>query len=194
MDALFSLEQFFCSRGMPVPHFNERIAPLLTLLNVQKGTQLVTPFEKCQHYYFIAQGALRIFSLSRSGEEICRYFAFENMFITALPAFIENREAEEYLEAIEESSLLQIKRNDFYDLVENDPFFAKLYREKLEEGFTNAQRRIYSFQGEDTEEKVLWIMRNRAELLERITGKMLASYLGISPSTLSRLKKRLELI
>ena len=91
MDALFSLEQFFCSRGMPVPHFNECIAPLFTLLNVQKGTQLVTPFEKCQHYYFIAQGVLRIFNLSHSGEEICRYFAFENMFITALPAFIETR-------------------------------------------------------------------------------------------------------
>ncbi|MBF5026456.1 Crp/Fnr family transcriptional regulator [Planobacterium oryzisoli] len=93
------------------------------------------------------------------------------------------------MEAIEESSLLQIKRNDFHDLVKNDPFFPKLYREKLEEGFTNPQRRIYSFQGEDTKEKLLWLKKNRAELLERITGKMLASYLGISPSTLSRLKK-----
>ena len=71
------------------------------------------------------------------------------------------------------------------------PQFAKIYTEILENGFIMAQKRIYGFQGFDATEKVKWIIKHQPELLLNVSNKMVASYLGISPSTLSRIKSRL---
>ena len=84
-----------------------------------------------------------------------------------------------------------ISRADFYFLVNTIPEFARIYTEILELGFINAQKRIYSFQGSDALEKVQWIIKNQPQLLQRVSNKMVASYLGISASTLSRIKARL---
>jgi len=152
---------------------------------------LVDYTDVCNHYYFINKGAVRIYTISKEGLETSRYFAFENMFCTALPSFIDQKPAYEYLQVIEPSNLLVITRQDFYALVSKFPQFDKIYREILELGFINAQKRIYGFQGFNALEKVQWLIKNQPELLLRVSSKMAASYLGITPSTLSRVKAKL---
>lgn len=95
------------------------------------------------------------------------------------------------MQTIENCNLLKISRTDFYSLVETVPAFSKIYIEILELGFITAQKRIYGFQGFDALEKVKWTIKNQPQLLLRVTNKMVASYLGISPSTLSRIKAKL---
>ena len=97
----------------------------------------------------------------------------------------------EYLQAIETSKLLAIHRTEFFDMVKKYPFFAGIYQEILELGFIMAQKRIYSFQGFDALEKVKWLIHYQPNVLLRVSNKMSASYLGISPSTLSRIKAKL---
>jgi len=84
-----------------------------------------------------------------------------------------------------------IKTEMLYKLVNEFPQFAKIYTEILELGFIVAQKRIYGFQGFDAKEKVQWVIKNQPQLLVRVSNKMAASYLGISPSTLSRIKSKL---
>ncbi|MCF2445055.1 Crp/Fnr family transcriptional regulator [Dyadobacter sp. CY345] len=160
-------------------------------LKAHRKELLIDYDETCKVYYFINSGCLRLFTVSSAGVETSRYFAFDGMFVTALPSFIDQRPALEYLQAIEKSELLVISRKDFFQLVDTVPEFSQIYREILELGFVNAQKRIYGFQGFNALEKVKWVIESQPNFLLRVSNKMAASYLGISPSTLSRTKSRL---
>lgn len=147
--------------------------------------------EICNRYYFINKGCIRLFTISKDGMEHSRYFAFDGNFATALPSFINQQPAEEFLQTVQKSELLYITRANFYHLVKTIPQFAIIYTEILELGFIMAQKRIYGFQGFDALDKVKWMMKHQPQLLLNISNKMIASYLGISPSTLSRIKSKL---
>lgn len=161
-------------------------------LKTAKSKELLVDHSKvCQDFYFINKGILRIYTLNSEGLETSRFFAFEEMFCTALPSFIDQEPAGEYLQSIEKSELLVCNRMDFYKLINQLPEFDRLYRKILELGFITSQKRIYGFQGFNALEKVQWIIKNQPKILQRVSNKMAASYLGISPSTLSRVKSRL---
>ncbi len=164
-------------------HFSFKIA--------SKNEILVDYAEVSQNFYFINKGILRIYTLNSEGLETSRFFAFEKMFCTALPSFIDQKPAGEYLQSIDKSELLVCNRTNFHKLIYQFPEFDRLYREILELGFITSQKRIYGFQGFTALEKVQWIIKNQPEILQRISNKITASYLGISPSTLSRTKAKL---
>jgi len=161
-------------------------------LSVKRNEHLLKEGEVCKHYYFINSGCIRLYNINSSGQEGTRYFAFEGSFGTALPSLIEQKPAFEFVQAIEHSELLAINRADFYDLVANTPQFALIYRQILELAFITAQKRIYGFQGLEAIDKVRWLLNYQPLILSRISNKMVASYLGITPATLSRLKSKLK--
>ncbi|MCF2518401.1 Crp/Fnr family transcriptional regulator [Dyadobacter sp. CY351] len=169
----------------------ENICSFFHPVKAARNQVLISYNDTCRAYYFINTGSLRVFTLNNAGVETSRYFAFEGMFATALPSFIDQKPALEYLQALEKSELLVISRKDFFQLVDTLPEFSRIYREILELGFVSAQKRIYGFQGFDALEKVKWIIASQPKFLLRVSNKMAASYLGISPSTLSRVKSRL---
>ena len=157
-----------------------------------KRNEIIIGFDDvCSNYYFINKGCIRLYTINSDGTENSRYFAFEGMLCTALPSFIDQKPASEYLQTIEKSQLLVITRLDFYKLVEQFSKFGIIHNRILELAFIGAQQRIYGFQGFDAFEKVKWIIKNQPHFLLRVSNKMAASYLGISPSTLSRVKSKL---
>lgn len=162
-----------------------------TLLKTKRNQLLLREGEVCKHYYFVNKGCLRLFTLNKDGVEGTRYFAFEGAFGTALPSLIEQTPAFEFVQTIENSELLKISRESFFHLVETIPAFAKIYRHILEMGFITAQKRIYGFQGFDAMQKVKWVMQYQPDFLVRVSNKMAASYLGLTPATLSRIKSKL---
>lgn len=145
----------------------------------------------CSQFYFIVEGAVRIYSINSEGIELSRFFAFENTFCTALPSFIDQQPSNEYLQTIEPCKLLAISRKDFYLLVDKYHEFERIYRKILEFSFINNQQRIYSYQGFTALERVQLLIKMQPEFLLRVSNKLAASYLGISPSTLSRTKREL---
>lgn len=167
------------------------ICSYFSLIKTKRNEILLNYDQVSSHYYFVNKGAVRLFTTSKDGNETSRYFAFEGNFVTALPSFIGQQPAEEYLQTIEKSELLCISRVDFYNLVDEIQGFSKLYTEILELGFIMAQKRIYGFQGFDALDKVKWVIKHQPQLLLRLSNKMMASYLGIAPSTLSRIKSKL---
>ncbi|WP_449387560.1 Crp/Fnr family transcriptional regulator [Chryseobacterium lineare] len=95
------------------------------------------------------------------------------------------------MQTIEPSELLVINRDDYFHLVETVPQFAFIYRQILELAYIKSQERIYCFQGLEAIEKVRWVLTNQTKLLTRLSNKIVASYLGLTPQTLSRLKSKL---
>lgn len=169
----------------------KKIVSYFKVIHTKRNQILISSNDICQNYYFINKGCIRLFTISKDGNENSRFFAFQEDFATALPSFIDQKPAEEYLQTIQNSELLYIQRADFYHLVHTMPKFSKLYTEILENGFIMAQKRIYGFQGFNANEKVKWIIKHQPKLLLNVSNKMVASYLGISPSTLSREKSKL---
>ena len=185
------LTLFLKNKGVEKKETLDYICSFFTVLKVKSKNILLDFNQVADQYYFINSGCIRLFTINKEGQESVRYFAFEGNFVAALPSFIDQKPAEEYMQTIEQCDLLKITRSDFYKLVETVPEFARIYTEILELGFITAQKRIYGFQGFDALEKVQWIIKNQPQLLLRVSNKMVASYLGIAPSTLSRIKAKL---
>lgn len=186
-----TLRSFMKSKADVDEETLELICSSFSLVETKRNEILVDFYEVCKYYYFINKGCIRLYTTSKDGNENSRYFAFEGDFATALPSFIDQKPAQEFLQTIQKSELLAISRNDFYELVKTTPAFAKIYTEILELGFISAQKRIYGFQGFDALEKVKWIKEHQPKILLELSNKMAASYLGITPSTLSRIKSKL---
>ena len=114
----------------------KKIVSCFRIVRTKRNQILLKSDEICQNYYFINKGCIRLFTISKDGNENSRFFAFEEDFATALPSFIDQKPAEEYLQTIQDSELICISRADFYQLVYTIPQFAKLYTEILENGFS----------------------------------------------------------
>ncbi|WP_439489795.1 Crp/Fnr family transcriptional regulator [Algoriphagus sp.] len=156
-----------------------------------KGEFLITPGKICNHLYFVNEGCLRFFSSNESGQEMTRYFAFPGKFGTALSSFIQQKSSNEYMECIEDAELLMISRQDFYTLVNDIPLVNLLYRNMLEMAYITSQERIYGLLGDSAIGRLKWLMEYHPKILSKLSNKVIASYLGVTPFTLSRLKAEL---
>ncbi len=157
----------------------------------KRNEYLLREGEICKHFYFVNKGCIRLFNINKDGEEGTRYFHFEDAFGTALPSLINQKPSYECMQTIEPSELLVINRDDYFHLVDTVPQFAFVYRQILESAYLKSQERIYCFQSLEAIEKVRWVMTNQSKWLTRLSNKMVASYLGLTPQTLSRLKSKL---
>lgn len=185
------LQQYFKNRTVIDEPILAQICSHFTLQKTKRNQILLREGEICKDYYFVNKGCLRLFTYNSEGIETTRYFAFEGAFGTALPSLIQQTPAFEFIQTIEQSELLKISRENFFHLVDTVPQVSRVYRQILEMGFITAQKRIYGFQGFDAMEKVRWVMNYQPDFLLRVSNKMAASYLGLTPSTLSRIKSKL---
>lgn len=158
---------------------------------VKKKEFLLREGEVCNFNLFVLKGSLRMYMVSPDGEELIRYFALENKFGTNLTSFISGYPSNEYVQAIENSEVYQINKADFLELTDSLPCINKVYRNMLEQAYMTSQERIYNFQGKTALEKLKSLLDNSPKIMSRIPSRMIASYLGISPFTLSRLKAEL---
>jgi CRP-like cAMP-binding protein len=157
----------------------------------KKNEYVLREGEVCKYNYFVVSGCMRLFTLNKDGVENTRYFAFEGKFGTCFTSLITGEPSFEYIQSLEETTVLRIKKEFFYYLVGTEPAVNKVYRNILESAYITTQKRIYDLQGSDSLQRVKWLMENQPDILNRLPNKVVASYLGITPYTLSRLKSKL---
>ncbi len=155
---------------------------------VKRNEYLLREGEVCNFNLFVCSGTLRMYHIGPEGQELTRYFAFENKFGTSLTSLIEGKPAIENIQAVEKSILLKISKADFLNLVDTVPQVNLIYRNMLEQAYITSQKRIYDFQGKSALERLKWLMSHQPGILNRIPSRLVASYLGITSYTLSRLK------
>ncbi len=158
---------------------------------VKRGEILLRSGDTCKHNYFVNSGCLRFYAINKEGQELTRYFAFPGKFGTALSSFIEQKPSQEFVEAVVASEILTISRAKFYEFVERIPAFNLIYRDILEMAYITSQERIYGLQGDAALDRLKWLMEYQPKILSKLSNKVIASYLGVTPFTLSRLKSEL---
>ena len=158
---------------------------------LKKNEFLLRAGETCTSMYFVNSGCIRFYTTNPEGNEMTRYFAFENKFGTALTSFINQQPSEEFMQTALSTEVLKIKRQDFYTLVNTMPEISSIYRNMLEQPYIMSQQRIYGFQGYSALERLKWLMAHHPKILSKLSSKVIASYLGVTQYTLSRLKSEL---
>jgi CRP/FNR family cyclic AMP-dependent transcriptional regulator len=143
-----------------------------------------------QHLYFVVKGCLRIFLTDDQGQEATRFLVFEGRFGTAFPSFTLRQPSAASIQSIEPSELLMVSYADHEMLMDTVPGWERMNRLGLQLDYIDAIIRIESLITMDAKERYDILMKQNPKLIQRLPGKIVADYLGISQETLSRLKAK----
>jgi CRP-like cAMP-binding protein len=140
---------------------------------------------------FVANGLLRTFVMDNDNSEHTIYFAPENWWISDLTSAKENKPSLYFIQSLEDSRLLTINMPSFQKLLNEIPGLAASFQQGLQRRSDAKDHRIISSISESAEERYLNFMKSYPSLILRVPLHMIASYLGISPETLSRIRKKM---
>ncbi len=185
------LEKYLKNRTSINEEELKQITSKFQFVKTERNQMLCNEGQICKHFYFINKGCLRLYGIDSKGNEITGFFALEENLMTALTSFITQKPSRDYLVSMEPSELLVITRKDFFKLTETIPEINKVYHKFIEFGFIHSQMRIYSFLGMSAIDRLKWVLEHEQKLLTRISGRAVASYLGMTNSTLSKLRAKL---
>jgi CRP-like cAMP-binding protein len=167
----------------------EQISSCFEKRVVEKDEIVLQEGKICRHIYFVESGLFH-FYISKDGKNITKFFTEAPYFFTSQASFNAQKPASENIQAIERSILWQIsynQANELYKLKSWAEFARKIIQEV--QFFTEAI--LEELQTETAEFRYEKMLKNDSELLKRIPLKIMASYLGIAPQSLSRIRKKL---
>jgi CRP-like cAMP-binding protein len=185
------LEQHITSRlGKDIDNLDivlKKFKPVETTRN----QQLLTEGEICKYVYFIAKGALQVYSHDSEWRESTRDIVIEDHWCSELISFGNGQPSSENIRTIEPTELLAIDRKGFQEMMETVPQFDKVYRQILEASYANSVYRLNTFVSLSALDRIKWLMQHRPGMMTRFSSRLIASYLGINKDVFSRLKAKL---
>lgn len=165
------------------------------ILSEEKLTKkefLIQPGQFVNSEYYVVSGCLEAYYLGESGDKHIIQFAIEDWWISDFEAFFGSKEAQLYVEAVEDSILLEINRDNLETLYERIPKFERFFRIKTTNAFVALRSRILSSLQKNSKLRYMEFCEHYPELERRIPNAHIANYLGIKPESLSRLRKELS--
>lgn len=141
-------------------------------------------------FYFINRGCIRTYFITKEGHEKTRYFMMEPSIGTALTSFISQRPSFEFIDSLEETEVLAISYADFYRLVNEIPGWKDFYLKMMEMAYSFQNRKIESLVTLSAKERYEQLIKENPKIVQRISNKIVASYLDLKQETLSRLKSK----
>ncbi|AFL79540.1 cAMP-binding protein [Aequorivita sublithincola DSM 14238] len=157
----------------------------------EKGSILLKKGDVCQHSFFVEKGLLRSYMLDESGKEHVIQFAPENWFIVDRSSVYFNDPSESYIEAVEDTETVFIAEDFMCHAAEVSAVFGRYNDKLLHNHIRQMQKRINLLLGATAEKRYLNFIEMYPDLLLRVPQWMIASYLGITPESLSRVRKEL---
>lgn len=167
----------------------QQIKELFTVKNVEKNEIFLHSGEVCNHLYFVVKGIVRTFHLNANGTEFTRLIRSETQFCTVLLSFLEKKPSVANIQALEKGTLLLIKQEDFRKLIAESETAKNIYTKILEDFENFHLRRLEFLTSYSPKEKTEIFLKDYASIEPRLTDKVIASYLQISPETYCRCKK-----
>ena len=158
----------------------------------RKGKLLLKAGEICEHVYFIKKGAVRGF-IKDGTKDITTWITAENELVSSISSLDAREPAQENMQAIENCEMLALTYAHFQDLYIKFPEFNILARKLLQKYYQDAERRAFIARVTNAEKKYQLFLIRYGHLANRIPLKYIASFLGITLETLSRVRKRLSL-
>ncbi len=161
-----------------------------TFRQVPKKFRLIEEGNIAKELYFVNKGLLRLF-YTKDGEEITAYIFQEGLFGSAYDSFLRQSPSIQAMEALEDCELLVIDKERLDELYRKLPIMNTITRKIAEQRFINAQRILSSFILDSPEERYRKFEGEHRDLIQRVPQHYIASFLGITPVSLSRIRKRL---
>jgi CRP-like cAMP-binding protein len=158
---------------------------------VQKNQFLLQYGEICRYIYFVEKGLLKMYSIDKNGKEHIIQFAPESWLISDRSSLYFNEKSVYYIEAVEDSEILMLPPDFINKLIEGFPNSLEQSDILLQKHIKSLQDRINSLLAETAEERYMKFIKMYPDLLLRVPQWMIASYLGITPESLSRVRKEL---
>ncbi len=158
-------------------------------LTLNKGETLHKAGDICNHIYFITKGALRGF-VKESNKEKATYISVENEMVTAIYSYYMQRPSVENIDAVEDCILLKMSHDKLQQLYELEPTTNILVRRILEKYYADAEMRALTSRFSSAEIKYEFFLQNYSHLANRIPLTYIASFLGITLETLSRVRAK----
>lgn len=148
--------------------------------------------EVCQHVHYVAEGCLQVYTWNTDGQEATRDFVLPQQWCSCLASFRDQRPAVEGIRAVEPSHVLSMAHADFLALVEQLPAFAERYQHILEEAYLRSTNRVTALLSLSAKQRIEWLHSHQPELARKLSSRLLASYLGMTKETYSRLRPKTE--
>lgn len=161
-----------------------------TYREVPKNFRLISEGQVANELYFIKKGLLRLY-YNNDGDLITGYIFREHLFAGSYESFLQSSPSVQYLETLEDSELLVLTKEKMENLYQVIPKVNILTRKIAEQRFINAQQILCSFILDSPEKRYKKFAQQNNDLLFKIPHHIIASYLGITSVSLSRIRKRL---
>ncbi len=167
------------------------LEPHVLVRELPKKGFLLKEGQLSRHMTFVAEGCLRRYSLDEAGRENVLELAIEEWWINDLYSYLTQTPSNYYIEALEPCILCQIHRARLEELYRKVPLLETFFRIKFQNAYVALQRRTNHLLSESAEARYKTFLATYRSIEQRVPQYMIASYLGITPEFLSKIRKKL---
>ena len=168
--------------------FEDRV----TQRNVKRRQMILQEGFICKHYSFVEKGCFRMYGVDAKGVEHNIQFAAENDWITDIGSFHREKQSKLFIEAIEPSVILQIEKQDLYFLYRSISKLDRIFKVIVENKFVELQNHVLQNISSTAQERYLNFLEQYPQLALRLPNTQIASYIGITPEFLSKIRSELK--
>ena len=160
-------------------------------ISVKKKKDLLEPGEVCKYIYFIVKGCLRSYYVDTKGVEHIYQIRLDNSWISDLASFFSQRPSKYYIESLEDTELLRSSFDRLEQLYNEVPKLERYFRILFQKAYVNALERLNATMWESALDRYNDMLKEHPDIFQRVPLVYIASYLGITPESLSRIRKRI---
>jgi len=169
-----------------------QVAQLVTVRRLGKGEFFIRPGEVSNYVSFINYGMVRSYYVLEGREYVVGFFDEEHCYFSSYESFLTRQPSQLCFEALEETEVVDISYNDLQLMYDRIPGADRLGRIVAESLFITLSKKNASFLLETPEQRYRHLLQQRPSLFQKVPQYMIASYLGITPEALSRIRSRLS--
>jgi CRP/FNR family transcriptional regulator, anaerobic regulatory protein len=167
-----------------------QLADLFNPLKLEKREQWILQGDMFTHIAFVVKGCIRTYFMKHEQERTSQFF-FENSWYTDYESWVTRQPTSVSVEALEPTELMLLPFRELERLYEQNPKFERVGRLMAEDTIIRIRNRNISLLNDSPEERYLQLMEQRPKVIRRVPQNLIASYLGIEPETLSRIRKKI---
>ncbi|WP_284461165.1 Crp/Fnr family transcriptional regulator [Chryseobacterium sp.] len=161
-------------------------------IRLKKGDFFIREDESCGHVGFIASGAVKAYATDKEGKENITCFKFEKEFVTSFPEFVKQEKSRRSIMAIEDSVIYRISYPDYQHLLGQVTAWNGVIKSVMEQEYNQKERYLLNYNNRSALDKYRHVLSSEPMLVQRIATQDLASYLGITQRSLTRVKGQIH--